>query len=319
MRRLHRLRASAAHRELFSEARLSPAQLCLPLFVHERDDAVPIEALAGVSRWPVAQIAAQAKQARALGIRSVLVFGVPEAKSAGGTSAADPDGPAARAIKEIKDEVGDDLVVLADTCMCSYTDTGHCAIFKPSGTIDLSATLDALARAALTQAEAGADFVAPSDMMDGHVAAIRAALDQGGCGDTGIISYAAKYASAFYGPFREAAASAPTHGDRRGYQIDPGSRTQALASIQRDLEDGADAVIVKPGLPCLDVLSAASSRFDVPVWAYQVSGEYAMLKSGVIDERQATLESLTALHRGGAGVTITYAAMDVAAWLNDSR
>jgi len=248
---------------------------------------------------------------------------VPARKDVDGAAAADPSGPAQRAISAIKAACADELVVVADTCLCSYTDDGHCLRFDARGGVDVTRTLDALTAAAVSLADAGADIVAPSDMMDGRVAAIRAGLDAAGLVDTAILSYAAKYASAFYGPFRDAADCAPTSGDRRGYQIDPSASRQGLASIERDLTEGADAAMVKPALPYLDVLAAARARFDVPLWAYQVSGEHAMLHAaaerGMLDRRAATLEALTSIVRAGADVVVTYAALDAATWLAEQR
>lgn len=314
-KRLHRLRSTRARRDLFSEVHLTPGSLCLPIFVHDLDEETPVASLPGVVRHPISALPALSKSIVAAGIRSVLVFGIPSQKSADG--AADPDGPGPRGIAEVKQAVGDDLVVIADTCLCSYREDGHCGVLEADGSIDLAASLEALSAAAVTQARAGADLVGPSDMMDGHVAAIRSALDSDGRDMTGIISYAAKYASSFYGPFRDAADSTPSHGDRRGYQIHPGTSTQAIASIRRDLEEGADAVIVKPALPYLDVIARTQQSIEAPVWAYQVSGEYAMIRSGAVDERAALVESLTAIRRAGADVTITYGALDMARWLND--
>jgi porphobilinogen synthase len=321
--RLLRLRRTPAMRALFAEARLDASRLCLPVFVHDEPVSTPIATLPGVQRHAIVDAVALAKHAVAAGIRSILVFGVPASKDADARSAADTQGPAQRAITEIKAACGDELVVIADTCLCAYTDDGHCLRFDADGRVDAARTLDALAAAAVSQAAAGADVIAPSDMMDGRVAVIRDALDAAGHGDTVILSYAAKYASSFYGPFRDAADCAPTRGDRRGYQIEPSAKRQGLASIERDLAEGADAVMVKPALPYLDVVAAARERIDVPLWAYQVSGEHAMLHAaadrGMLDLRAATLEALTSIVRAGADVVVTYAALDAAAWLQEQR
>lgn len=318
-----RLRRTAAARAMFAETRLDPSRFCLPLFVHLGSRSEPIASLPGVSRLTIDDAVGTAKQALAAGIRSVLVFGVPEHKDDAGAGAADPQGPAQQAIAAIKAACGNELLVIADTCLCSYTSDGHCLRFDRNGRVETRRTLQALMSAAVSQAAAGADLVAPSDMMDGRVAAIRTGLDNAGFTETGILSYAAKYASVFYGPFRDAAECAPTHGDRRSYQIDPSSSRQGLAAIDRDLAEGADAVMVKPALPYLDVLAAARARTDAPLWAYQVSGEYAMLHAaaerGMFDRRTATLEALTAIVRAGADVVVTYAALDAAAWLTEPR
>lgn len=319
MKRFHRLRATPAMRRLVADVRLSPSQLVLPIFVHEAEEPAPIEALPGHARVSPAGAASLAKEAASLGIGGVLIFGIPSRKTHDGRILTHPKAPAQRGIAAIRDAVGDALVVAADTCLCSATTSGHCGVVDAEGRIDNDATLPILVEVAVSQAAAGADLVAPSDMMDGRVAAIRTGLDAAGYVQTGIWSYAAKYASAFYGPFRDAADCAPSFGDRAGYQIDPGSRRQGLAAIERDLAEGADLVMIKPALAYLDVIAAARARFDVPIAAYSVSGEYAMIAaaaaSGALDARLATLEALVAITRAGADIVVTYAALDAARWL----
>jgi porphobilinogen synthase len=317
---LRRLRTTPGIRRLVAETRLDPSRFVLPVFVS--DDAreeTPLPSMPGHFHWPADRVGVLAKQAESLGIPGVLVFGVTSAKDDEGSRAHAADGPAQRAISEVKSATPG-LVVFADTCLCGYTASGHCGIVRRDHVVnDLS--VEAIARTALSQAEAGADFVAPSDMMDGRVRAIRNALDTSGYGSTGVMSYAAKFASSMYAPFREVAGSAPAFGDRRGYQIDPGASRQGLASIERDLSEGADIVMVKPALVNLDLISAARNRFDAPLSAYNVSGEYAMVKAaaerGWMDERSASLEILGAIVRAGADFVISYHALDAARWLNE--
>ena len=313
--RTRRLRRTAALRDLAREARVDARDLIYPLFcVTGRGVREPVASMPGVERFSADQLAAEAKQIADLGIPGVILFGVPESKDATGTGAWDPDGIVQRAIGAIKDAVPD-LIVIGDVCLCEYTDHGHCGIFDGEA-VDNDATLPLLARTAVSQARAGADVVAPSDMMDGRVAAIRRALDTEGFAQTPILSYAAKYASAFYGPFRDAAESTPQTGDRRGYQMDPGNVREALREIEIDLEEGADMILVKPALPYLDVIRAARERIDVPLFAYQVSGEFSMLRAaserGWLDGERAMEESLLAIRRAGADKIITYFAKDVA-------
>ncbi len=322
-RRYRRLRSSAPLRRLLSETRLGPDRFVLPLFAAEDiTEPRPLASLPGHSVWPLHDVGQVAKEAAALGIPGVLLFGVPGRRDEGASRAFAADGPAQRAIAAVK-EAASELVVFSDTCLCSYVSTGHCGIVVdgPGDNVDNDASIELLARVAVSQATAGADFVAPSDMMDGRVAAIRGALDSAGFGDQGILSYAAKFASAMYGPFREAAACAPAFGDRRSYQIDPGSTRQALASIERDVGEGADMVIVKPALAYLDVVRSARDRFDIPIAAYNVSGEYAMVTAaaerGWIDQRAGVLEILTSMVRAGADFIVTYHALDAARWLDD--
>ena len=252
-----------------------------------------------------------------LGLSAVILFGIPEEKDEEGSGAYAADGIVQRALRSLRERYPD-LVLVTDVCLCEYTSHGHCGVIE-NGEVANDATLELLARTAVSHVEAGADVVAPSDMMDGRVAALRAALDDAGFGETAIVSYAAKYASAFYGPFREAAESAPSFGDRRGYQMDPANVREALRECELDVAEGADALIVKPALPNLDVIRAARERFDLPVAAYNVSGEYAMVKAaaarGWLDERQAATESLTAISRAGADFIVTYWAKELAAWL----
>jgi porphobilinogen synthase len=317
-RRHHRLRRTPALRRLIAETRLSPAALLLPVFVDARLDAPePITSLPGHARWPVARVAEIGERAARAGIGGLLLFGLPVEKDDRGESAADPLGPVPAALRELRARIPD-LVLVADVCLCEYTTHGHCGVLRGDA-IDNDATLPLLANAALAYARAGADIVAPSDMMDGRVAAIRAALDGSDHGDTAILSYAAKFASAYYGPFREAADCAPSFGDRSTYQMDPPNAREALAEMSSDLDEGADALMGKPAGPYLDVLARARERFDVPLAAYQVSGEYAALHAaadrGWLDLRRAALESLTGIARAGADVIVTYFALDAAAWL----
>ena len=270
--------------------------------------------------WHVGAAAA-AVTAVESGAGALLLFGIPNEKDPAGSSAFDSEGIVQRALRRVRQEVGDAIVLMADTCLCAYTDHGHCGVLDESGEVDNDASLGPLAATAVSQAAAGADLVAPSDMMDGRVGAIRAELDRAGFYQTGIVSYAVKHASAFYGPFREAADSAPTAGDRRGYQMDPANRDEALREARLDLGEGADALIVKPALPNLDLIAAVRQATGAPVSGYAVSGEYAMIEAaaaaGLIDRRQAVLESLTAIRRAGAGTIITYHASEVAKWLQN--
>lgn len=268
-------------------------------------------------QWPAQDAGIIAKEAESVGIPGVLIFGVTSKKDDGGTQAHAADGAAQIAIREIK-STSPDLVVFSDVCLCGYTSHGHCGVVS-NGEVDNDATVEILAEIALSHASCGADFVSPSDMMDGRVAAIRTALDDGSFTDTGIMAYSAKFASAFYGPFREAADCAPSFGDRRSYQIDPADGRQAMAAIRRDVNEGTDIVMVKPALAYLDVIKAARSELDIPISAYNVSGEFAMVKAaaekGLIDEKNVTLETLTSITRAGADFIITYHALEAARWL----
>ena len=311
--RLRRLRRTETLRALVREHRLSLDDVVMPLFACPGEGVVrPVEGLEGISQRSVDEVVREAVALAALGVQAVLLFGIPEEKDEEGSGAFDADGIVQRALRALRAEVPG-LTLVTDVCLCEYTSHGHCGILH-DGEIDNDETLEILARTAVSHVDAGADVVAPSDMMDGRVGAIREALPH-----VPIISYAAKYASAFYGPFREVAESAPAFGDRRGYQMDPPNVREALRECELDLAEGADALMVKPALPYLDVIRAVRERFDCPVAAYNVSGEYAMVKaaaaSGYVDERAAALESLVAIKRAGADLVFTYWAKDLARWL----
>jgi porphobilinogen synthase len=313
--RLRRLRKSESIRALVRETRLAPDLFVLPLFACPGEGVRrEVSSMPGVFNLSVDEIVKEASAARADGIRGVLLFGLPEQKDAVGSSAYDPDAPVQSAVRALKQAVPD-LVVITDVCLCEYTDHGHCGILVDRQ-IANDPTVDQLVRAALSHAEAGADIVAPSDMMDGRVGAIRHALDERGFENVVIMSYAAKYCSAFYGPFRDAAASAPAFGDRRSHQMDPANAREALREVEQDIREGADIVMVKPALPYLDVIARVKDTFGYPTAAYQVSGEYAMLKAAVrngwIDEARAMSETLTAIRRAGADIIITYYAREAA-------
>jgi porphobilinogen synthase len=316
--RMRRLRATAGLRDLVRETTLSAADMVLPMFVHTEPGSAPIDAMPGVERLSIDLAVAEARAARDLGIPAVLLFGIPASKDPEGSGAWDDEGVVQLATRAIKAQVPE-ILVIADLCLCEYTDHGHCGLLRDDGTVDNDSSVDLLARTALAQARAGADVIAPSDMMDGRVGAIREALDEEGFTDTPILAYSAKFASAFYGPFREAAGSTPSFGDRRGYQMDPGNGDEAVREALLDVQEGADMVMVKPALPYLDVLWRVKQATRLPVAAYNVSGEYAMVKAaaaaGYIDERQAVLETLTAIRRAGADIVITYHAKDAAQWL----
>jgi porphobilinogen synthase len=319
--RHRRLRRTPALRRLVRETRLDPASLLLPIFVDARiTRPEPIASLPGHSRWPPTRAPEIAERAAHAGIGGLLLFGLPAGKDERGSAASDPGGPVPEALRAIR-MTAPGLVLVADVCLCEYTSHGHCGLLDADGVVDNDATLPLLAAAATAYAEAGADIVAPSDMMDGRVAAIRASLDASGSSDTAILSYAAKFASAYYGPFREAAECAPSFGDRAGYQMDPPNRREALAELATDAAEGADLLMVKPAGPYLDVLSAARARFDLPLVAYQVSGEYAALHAaaerGWLDLERAAAESLVAIARAGADVIVTYFALEAAAWLRE--
>ena len=316
--RLRRLRRTPGLRALVRETAVDPAKLVLPLFVTDGEGRrEAIDGMAGIERTSVDELVDDLDDVVDAGIGGVLVFGVPDHKDEAASAAYEPDGVVPRAVRAIKDR-DSELPVITDVCLCSYTSHGHCGLIQ-NGEVANDLSIELIARAALTHAEAGADLVAPSDMMDGRVGAIRAALDQEGREGVGIMSYAAKYASAFYGPFRAAADSAPSFGDRRGYQMDPGNKREAMRELEQDIDEAADIVIVKPALAYLDVIAAARERVDLPVAAYSTSGEYAMIKAaaerGWVDERQAALELLTAIRRAGADVIVTYWATRVASWL----
>jgi porphobilinogen synthase len=317
--RLRRLRRTAALRDLVRETRLAAADLVLPLFVESGlDGRRPIAAMPGVERLSISEAVREAGEAEALGLPAVLLFGIPAEKDAEGSGAWDDEGVVQLATRAIKD-AHPGLLVMTDVCLCEYTDHGHCGLLDAEGAVENDASIELLARTAVSHARAGADLVAPSDMMDGRVGAIRAALDEEGFGRTPIVAYSAKFASAFYGPFREAADSAPQQGDRRGYQMDPANALEAEREAELDAAEGADVVMVKPALPYLDVIRRVKERTRLPVAAYNVSGEYAMIKAaaaaGLLDERAAVLEALTGIRRAGADIVITYHAKDVARWL----
>jgi porphobilinogen synthase len=313
--RPRRLRRSDTLRRMVRETRLSPDNLIQPLFVCPGRDVVrPVPSMPGVAQMSVDKIVAEARAIHKAGVPAVILFGIPSRKDAVGSEAWNDDGEVQRAIRELKERVPG-LVVITDVCMCEYTDHGHCGALKDDD-VDNDATLELLAREALSHARAGADIVAPSDMMDGRVGAIRTALDQNGFSSIAIMAYSAKFASAFYGPFRDAAESAPQFGDRRSYQMDPPNGDEALREVELDLQEGADIVMVKPALPYLDLIWRVKTRFRVPVAAYNVSGEYSMIRAaginGWIDEERAVLEVLTAIRRAGADLILTYFAKDVA-------
>jgi porphobilinogen synthase len=316
--RLRRFRRTGSLRSLVRETRLDLADFVYPMFacpgvgVEE-----PLSGLPGIARRSVDVVVDEARRLHGLGVGAVLLFGIPEEKDEVGSGAYDEDGIVQRAVRSLKEEVPE-LVLLTDVCLCEYTSHGHCGLVRDGEVLnDLS--LELLARTAVSHAEAGADAVCPSDMMDGRIGAVRGALDGEGLEHVPVVAYSAKYASAFYGPFREVADSAPAFGDRRTYQLDPPNVREALRECALDLEEGADALMIKPALPYLDVLAAARERFDAPLFAYNVSGEYAMLKAaaaqGWLDERQAALEALTAIKRAGADVIVSYWTAELAEWL----
>jgi porphobilinogen synthase len=317
--RPRRLRASAGIRDLVRETEVVPADLILPLFVvPDNRPRSEIKSMPGIYQNRVAEAVEECREAFELGIRAALLFGIPETKDPIGASSWDPDAPVQQAIRAIKRAVPE-MTLIADVCLCEYTDHGHCGVIVDSNgrrDVDNDATLELLARQSVSMAEAGADFVAPSDMMDGRVSAIRATLDASGFANVGIISYAAKYASAFYGPFREAAESAPQFGDRRTYQMDPANAREALREIELDIREGADMIMVKPALSYLDIIRASRDRFDLPIVAYNVSGEYAMVKAaaekGWIDGKRIMDEILLSIRRAGADLIITYHALEFA-------
>ena len=313
--RLRRLRSTGALRSLVRETRLDLDSLVYPLFVGPSTQ--PNESLPALGRFSSDDLVAEAEELRGLGVPAVILFGIPDEKDEQGSGAWEDEGIVQRALRALRASVPG-LVLVTDVCLCEYTSHGHCGVLEGEEVAN-DATIELLARTAVSHVEAGADAVAPSDMMDGRVAAIRGALADAGFDATPILSYAAKYASAFYGPFREAAESAPAFGDRRGYQMDPANVREALRECELDVAEGADLLMVKPAMPNLDIIRAVRERFDLPVAAYNVSGEYAMVKaaaaSGWMDERQAALESLTAIKRAGADVIVTYWAKDAARWL----
>jgi porphobilinogen synthase len=319
--RPRRLRRTSALRALVRETELSPRHLIAPLFVKEGiADPAPIASMPGQMQHTLESLRKEAAEIASRGVLAFMLFGVPERKDAEGSEAWNPDGIAQRALRELREDLGDDHVVIADLCLDEYTDHGHCGVLDEEGHVDNDATLERYRRIAVAQAEAGAHLVGPSGMMDGQVAAIRDALDDGGHDRAGILAYAAKFASSFYGPFREAAECAPRFGDRTGYQMDSANADEAIREIVADIEEGADLVMVKPALPYLDVIRRAKDATRFPMAAYNVSGEYAMLEAaaanGWLDERRAVLEVLTSIRRAGADLVLTYHAKDAAAWLS---
>ena len=321
--RPRRLRRTPALRRLVRETRIHPAMLVAPLFVRSGSNVRElISSMPGQARLSPDLAAEEVARLAGLGVGGVILFGLPESKDALGSGASDDDGIVQDAFRRIR-ALDLPIVTIADTCLCEYTDHGHCGPLAADGSVDNDAALGRLAEIAVSQARSGADVVAPSAMIDGQVAAIRTALDANGFEGTAIMAYAAKHASAFYGPFREAADSAPAFGDRRSYQMDPANGREAVREMALDVAEGADILLVKPALPGLDLIAAARARFDLPIAAYQVSGEYAMLAAaaerGWLDGPRATTEAVTAIVRAGAGIVITYAAADLATWLRDER
>lgn len=318
--RLRRMRKTDGLRGLVRETNLSVDHLVYPLFVtHGSDRREPIEAMPGIERLTISHLESEAGEIAELGIPAVLLFGIPADKDDAASGAYDPEGIVQLAVRALK-QAQPELTVITDVCLCEYTSHGHCGVIREDGQVDNDVTLELLAKTALSHAEAGADAVAPSDMMDGRVGALRSQLDSEGYSELPIVAYSAKFASAFYGPFREAADSAPAFGDRRGYQMDPANGREAVREAMIDVEEGADVVMVKPALPYLDLIQRVREAVPVPVAAYNVSGEYAALKAaaqrGWIDERQAVLESLTSIRRAGADIIFTYHAKEVAEWLH---
>lgn len=317
------MRRTEKIRSMVRETVLTKNDLIYPIFVDETiEERVEIGSMPGQYRLPLSEVRDEALEVVSLGIPAVILFGIPEHKDEVGSEAYNSEGIIQRAVSEIKDEVGDDLVVITDVCLCEYTSHGHCGVVE-DGEILNDPTLELLAKEAVSHAEAGADIVAPSDMMDGRVAKIREALDDAGYKNVAILSYAAKYASSFYGPFRDAAKSAPAFGDRRSYQMDPANANEALREVYLDIQEGADMVMVKPALAYLDIITRVKERFRMPTAAYNVSGEYAMVKAasamGYVDEKSLVLEILTSIKRAGADMILTYHAKDVASWLERSE
>ena len=322
--RFRRLRRTPAMRALVRETRLHADDLIMPMFCKEGiEEPVAISSMPGQFQHSLESLRKEAVATAETGVRAFMLFGVPATKDAEGSQAWNPDGIGQRAIAALHEEFGDDAVVISDLCLDEYTDHGHCGVLDARNEVDNDATLERYRWISLAQAEAGADMVGPSGMMDGQVAAIRGALDRAGRGDTAIMAYAAKFASAFYGPFREAAEGAPKFGDRTGYQQDPANADEAMREIRADIDEGADIVMVKPAFPSLDIVHRAKAATGFPVAAYCVSGEYAMLKAaaanGWLDERRTVLETLTSIRRAGADMILTYHAKDAAGWLRDER
>jgi porphobilinogen synthase len=317
--RLRRLRRTPVLRDLVRETRLDPGDFILPLYIEDGlEGRTALATMPGVDRLSISHAVREAGEAVALGIPAVVLFGIPSHKDEEGSGAWDDEGIVQLATRAIKD-AHPQLLVVADLCLCEYTSHGHCGLLRADGSVDNDASIELLARTAVSQARAGADVIAPSDMMDGRVGAIRSALDEDGLSDTPILAYSAKFASAFYGPFRDAVDSAPAFGDRRGYQMDPANGDEALREVLLDVEEGADMVMVKPALPYLDVVRRVKEATRLPLVAFNVSGEYAMVKAaaaaGYLDERAVVLEALTSIRRAGADIVITYHAKDAARWL----
>jgi porphobilinogen synthase len=317
--RLRRLRRTSGIRQMVRETRLTPSDLIQPLFVrHGGGESTPIDSMPGQSHHGIDGLVETAAGVHAAGVPAVLLFGIPARKDEAGSEAYDPEGIVQLGVRAIKAEVPE-LTVITDVCLCQYTSHGHCGVLR-DGVVENDISLELLADTAVSHAAAGADMVAPSDMMDGRVGAIRASLDNEGLTETAIMAYSAKFASAFYGPFRDAAHSTPSEGDRKGYQMDPGNGNEAVREALLDIEEGADLVMVKPALPYLDILRRLRSETLVPLAAYQVSGEYAMLEAaaarGLVDRRAAALEALTGIRRAGADLVITYYAAEAAEWLS---
>ena len=317
--RMRRLRRTPALRSMMERVSLRPSDLICPIFVDENvKKAVPIESMPGYSRLPVGGVVDETRRVLEQGVKSVLLFGLPKMKDEKGSQAYAPNGVVQKAIAALKKEFGDELVVMSDLCLCEYTSHGHCGVHK-NGEILNDPTLEILQKVAVSQSQAGADVVAPSGMMDGQVKAIRAALDDAGFNQIAIMAYSAKFASCFYGPFRDAAECAPQFGDRKSYQMGFGNTEEALREIELDVNEGADIIMIKPALAYLDIIHAARSRFNLPIAAYNVSGEYSMVKAaaqkGWIDEKAAIIEILTGIKRAGADLIITYFSKDIGAWL----
>jgi porphobilinogen synthase len=317
--RPRRLRRTAVLRDLVRETELSVSRLVSPMFITLGSDGrQPIESMPGVARLSISAAVQEAGELAALGVPAVMLFGIPDHKDEEGSGAWDDEGVVQLATRAIKD-AHPDLIVITDVCLCEYTSHGHCGLVRADGSVDNDSSVALIARTAVSHGHAGADIVAPSDMMDGRIGAVRGALDADGMSELPILAYSAKFASAFFGPFRDAADSAPAFGDRRGYQMDPGNGAEALRETLLDVGEGADMVMVKPALPYLDVIARVKDATRLPVAAYNVSGEYSMLKAaaaaGYLDERAATLETLTAIRRAGADIIVTYHAKDVATWL----
>lgn len=320
MNRTRRLRTSEAMRSLVRETRIDKSELVYPVFVIEGENIVnPVESMPGINQYSVDRIDEELHRIREAGVKSILIFGIPAHKDEVGSGAYDDNGITQKAIRHIKNKMPE-LIVIADVCLCEYTSHGHCGLIH-EGQILNDETLPLLAKMSVSLAKAGADMIAPSDMMDGRVAAIRQALDENGFINTPIMAYSAKFASGFYGPFRDAAHSAPSFGDRKSYQMDCGNRKEALRECAIDIDEGADIIMVKPALAYLDLIREAADTFDYPVAAYNVSGEYAMVKAaaanGWIDERRVVMEIILGIKRAGANIIITYHALDVAGWLDE--